>query len=60
MGQVNMATVQNESEGDPDEEKRKERIKHQPILESCYNARPSMNLHLWLLSFENGLQFYRL
>ena len=32
-----MDTVEQETEFDPDEEERQERIKHMPILEQCYN-----------------------
>lgn len=37
LGEVNMDSVEQEKEFDPDEEERQERIKHQPILEQCYN-----------------------
>lgn len=32
-----MDTVEQETEFDPGEEERQERIKHMPILEQCYN-----------------------
>ena len=37
MGEVNMDSVEQEKEYDPDEEERQERIKRMPILEQCYN-----------------------
>ena len=37
LGEVNMKTVEQEKEFDPDEEDRQERIKRMPILEQCYN-----------------------
>ena len=37
MGEVNMDSVEQEKEFDPDEEERQERIKRMPILEQCYN-----------------------
>ena len=37
MGEVNMDSVEQETEVDPDEEERQERIKRMPILEQCYN-----------------------
>ncbi|KAL2038695.1 hypothetical protein N7G274_008453 [Stereocaulon virgatum] len=37
MGEVNMNSVEQEKEFDPDEEERQERIKRMPILEQCYN-----------------------
>ncbi|KAK4697762.1 hypothetical protein P7C71_g340, partial [Lecanoromycetidae sp. Uapishka_2] len=37
MGEVNMESVEQEKEFDPDEEERQERIKRMPILEQCYN-----------------------
>lgn len=37
LGEVNMDTVEQEKEFDPDEEERQERIKRMPILEQCYN-----------------------
>ena len=37
LGEVNMDSVEQEQEFDPDEEERQERIKHMPILEQCYN-----------------------
>lgn len=37
LGEVNMESVEQEKEFDPDEEERQERIKRQPILEQCYN-----------------------
>ncbi|KAL6718334.1 hypothetical protein ACLMJK_004423 [Lecanora helva] len=37
LGEVNMDTVEQEKEYDPDEEERQERIKRMPILEQCYN-----------------------
>ena len=35
MGEVNMDSVKQEKEYDPDEEERQERIKRMPILEQC-------------------------
>ena len=37
MGEVNMKSVEQEKEFDPDEEERQERVKRMPILEQCYN-----------------------
>ncbi|CAF9940821.1 hypothetical protein IMSHALPRED_002180 [Imshaugia aleurites] len=37
LGEVNMDTVEQEKEFDPDEEERQDRIKRMPILEQCYN-----------------------
>ena len=37
LGEVDMSTVEQEKETDPDEEDRQERIKRMPILEQCYN-----------------------
>ena len=37
LGEVNMDTVEQEKEFDPDEAERQERIKRMPILEQCYN-----------------------
>lgn len=37
LGEVDMESVEQEKEFDPDEEERLERVKRQPILEQCYN-----------------------
>ena len=54
LGDVDMQTVVQEHEVDPEEEERQERIKQMPILEQCYNlmdfeavARRTMKRTAW-------------